>query len=173
MNHENDFDLRVCCEDKRTRTTATVISDWILMIALSRQKCFHFSKRGSVIDGFTFIVPIFFFLPPLIPPASVWPSCSLMQTFSLGLQRRTERAPCLQAHVKSELSGTSRDPRRFSGPPFWTVAHFHPDRWNVKTKTFSSLQQSVKDSALKKSDFAAQRLLFQNFDKCAFQMINI
>lgn len=121
-----------------------VIWDVILMIALSRQKCFHFPKWGSIklwmanplkTRSSSGLLCLFY-------PTSVAPSESKLQLdtniFSLvsGQQPHTDWAPCLQAHVKSKLSGTSSDPRRFSGPSFWTVAHFHPDRWNVKPRHF-------------------------------------
>lgn len=46
MHHENDFDLWVCCEDKCVCVydCDEGFLDWILMIALSRHKCFHFPK---------------------------------------------------------------------------------------------------------------------------------
>lgn len=111
--------------------------------------------------------------------ASVWPSCSFIQTLQLicragRLQLHTDWAPCLQAHVKLKTVWYKLWPKAIQWA--FVLDSCSLSSWPLEciTKTFSSLQQSVKDSGLRKKKkirLPTQGLENKNFNKCTFQMI--
>lgn len=152
MNNKIDFDLWVNVYD-----CDEWFLDWILMIALKRQKCFHLQKWESIIAGESlklgtdqpFIVSSF--SNSLV---SLWPRCRLIQTFwgQVGCRvsaifTDTHKVKAVWPKLQPEViqRGFVLDSCSLSS---WLMEY--------KSKTFFSLQQSVKDSHLKKSDFPSQ-----------------
>lgn len=55
---------------------------------------------------------------------------------------------------------------------FWTVAHLHPGRRNVKPRHFPSLQRTVKRFWLSETPLPLWKYLNENLDKCTCQWLS-
>lgn len=136
--------------------------DWILMIALKRQKCFHLQKWESIIAGESLKnweqISLLLCLVFLIP----WFLCGQDVAWykHFGGKLAAEWVPYLQTHIKSKLSGPSCDPRWFSGASFWTVAHFHPGWWNIKARHFSVCNRVSKILTLRNRTFPLKETFY-------------
>lgn len=157
MNNKIDFDLWVNVYD-----CDEWFLDWILMIALKRQKCFHIQKWESIIAGESLKnweqISLLLCLVFLIP----WFLCGQDVAWykHFGGKLAAEWVPYLQTHIKSKLSGPSCDPRWFSGASFWTVAHFHPGWWNIKARHFSVCNRVSKILTLRNRTFPLKETFY-------------